>query len=96
MNRRPRVPSVRKAARKAKPTRDQHHVRMHERSGVVRSADPLVAFLYVVLRDHIQPGTIENIMLNHVEYTTGQSVYSNGWLAAYAQDLASRLRSKSE
>jgi hypothetical protein len=70
---------------------------MHERSGVVRSNDPLVAFLYVVLRDHVQPGTIESIMLNHVEYTTtGQSVYSNGWLAAYAQDLASRLRSKSE
>jgi len=33
--------------------------RLRTRSGSVRSSDPLVSVLYSLVRDHIQPGTLE-------------------------------------
>jgi hypothetical protein len=63
--------------------------RMREKSGTVASSDPLVAFLYVLLRDHLLCGEVEGILLNHV--TGEETVFTNGWLAEYAKDLAARL-----
>jgi hypothetical protein len=65
---------------------------MRLRSGGVDSRDPLVAFLYTLIRDHITPGVIEDILVDHVIPSTGTNVYSNGWLANYAKDIATRLR----
>ncbi len=62
---------------------------MRERSGEVDSNDPLVAFLYVLMRDHLTPGNVEQIMLGHV--TGNESQFTNGWLATYAADVAARL-----
>lgn len=60
---------------------------------VPRKADKLVAFLYILLRDHVQPGAIERLIDDHID---GQnepvSVYSNPHVLSYAEDIAARLR----
>jgi len=65
---------------------------LRARSGSVRSSDPLVSFLYTLMRDHMTPGEVEAILQEDVEKCAGKEVeYSNGWLANYAKDLAKRL-----
>ncbi len=64
--------------------------RMRKASGDVADDRPLVAFLYVLMRDHLPPGAVETIMSRHVE-GFGVHDFSNGWLARHAQDLAERL-----
>lgn len=62
---------------------------LRERSGNVKIDSYLVSFLYELMRDHVPPGVIEEIMRK----TMGHSavVYTNGWLAKYAEDVAHRL-----
>lgn len=67
-------------------TMDQIRVR----SGSVTIDCKLTSFLYTLMRDHVQPGDIEEIMLNHISDDTVE--YSNGWLARYAEDIAQRLK----
>ena len=66
------------------------NVAMRERSGTVQINSRLVSFLYELMRDHLPPGVIEEI----VRASEGESdvVYTNGWLAQYAQDIANRLK----
>ena len=64
---------------------------LYERSGEVTSTDPLVPLLYEIVRDHLPIGVIEEIVQGIEIGTT--YVFSNGWLAEYAKDAASRLRS---
>lgn len=61
----------------------------HQRSGSVTSSDPLVSFLYLLMRDHVTPGSIEELVR---ESKPEEAQYTNGWLASYAKDLADRLR----
>lgn len=56
------------------------------RSGDVSSDDPLVSFLYELMRDHVVPGKVEELVQNAVP-----SNFTNGYLANYAIDLAARL-----
>lgn len=61
---------------------------MWERSGKVESGT-LTAFLYVLMRDgDLAPGRIEDLVdqLHSESY-----LFSNGWLAKYANDVAVRL-----
>jgi hypothetical protein len=53
-----------------------------ERSGSISSNDPLVSFLYILMRDHLPSGTVEKIIQIHV--TEGESLFCNGFLAKYA------------
>lgn len=63
---------------------------LKERSGEVTSDDPLVAFLYVLMRDYLPVGIAERLVEMHsYEETTS---FTNGYLANYAKDLATRLR----
>lgn len=64
---------------------------MRDRSGRVVSDDKLVAFLYTLIRDHITPGRLEEIMLS-CDYSE-ETLYTNGWLAEYSKDLSERLKS---
>lgn len=57
----------------------------------VVSDDPLVLFLYILMRDHLTPGYVEQIMEGHVEKRLPAS-FTNGHLAQYAEHLAKRLR----
>ena len=59
----------------------------------LKSDDPLVGFLYILLRDHLPFGTVEGIVEDHVEPARGLvSKYTNGYAAKHAMDLAARLR----
>lgn len=60
---------------------------LRARSGSVIDDDPLVRFLYLLMRDHVPSGVVEGIV--QPESTVIQ--YTNGHLARYAQDLAARL-----
>jgi hypothetical protein len=65
---------------------------LRERSGSVNSSDPLVSFLYILMRDHIPAGVVEGIMQHHVDAPEGTlSELCNGYLASYAKDVAARL-----
>ena len=78
-------------------TRDKRLMRkseeMRSTSGAVDCDDPLVLFLYLLARNELAIGIIENLMgqvyLCKNETTTQ---YTNGWLAQWAMDCAGRLR----
>jgi len=65
---------------------------IRERSGEVNSEDPLVSFLYILMRDHLPTGVVEGIMKDHVPDQVVK--FTNGWLANYAKDIAERLKEK--
>jgi hypothetical protein len=59
----------------------------------VESDSRLMAFLYILMRDHLPPGVVEGIMVDHVEVAAGmQHMYSNDFLAAYAYEIEQRLQ----
>jgi len=61
---------------------------LRERSGTITDKNKSVEFLYVLMRDHVPAGTVEEVMCQ----TEGKEcVYTNGFLAQYAQDVANRL-----
>ena len=65
---------------------------IRERSGSVNSDDKLVAFFYLLMRDHLTPGVIEDIMRMLADTAGDTTQFSNGWLAKYADDVARRLK----
>ena len=69
---------------------------IRDRSGGVNSADPLVALLYHLMRDHLPCGVVEQILRNHVFTGDKDAEYCNGYLASYAKDIADRLRERKE
>lgn len=70
---------------------DISHKSLKMRSGKVRDNRALVAFLYVLMRDHVTPSNIEEIMSHVNEENKTEYELSNGYLAMYAKDLATRL-----
>jgi hypothetical protein len=70
---------------------DEQNQGLRDRSDYVNSSDPLVSFLYILIRDHLPCGTVEGIYQKHVA-GTGDSEFCNGYLALYAKDLARRLQ----
>lgn len=72
---------------------------IRHRSGEVNSNDRLVAFLYILMRDHMATGEVAEVVnMTSLDAASGIStqqdefLFSNGWLAKYAEDLANRLR----
>jgi len=72
----------------------ERHKKMRKRSGDVTSRSKLVSFLYILMRDHLPAGEVEDIMLHDVDVLPKDEncSYTNGWLARYAEDLAKRLK----
>jgi hypothetical protein len=64
--------------------------RMREASGNVESNSKLVAFLYLLMRDHLAVGVVESIMLE-VSADSMPITYTNGWLAQHCLDIEKRL-----
>ena len=62
---------------------------LRERSGAIKINSKLVSFLYELMRDHLPPGKIEELVRASQD---PDCTYTNGWLAKYAQDLANRLK----
>ena len=66
---------------------------IRERSGNVDSGDPLVVFLYLLMRNHLPTGVVAEVVKEaELVGPDEPSQFSNGWLAEYAKDLATRLR----
>lgn len=63
---------------------------LRQRSGTVIINSRLVSFLYELMRDHVTPGIVEEL----IRSSEGEPeiTYTNGWLARYAEDLANRLK----
>lgn len=63
---------------------------LREVSGHVSSADPLVNFLYLLMRDEVTPGVVAKILEDSIDEET--TVFTNGWLASYAGYVAKILK----
>lgn len=65
----------------------------------IHSTDGLVGFLYVLMRDHVPPGVVEGVVVEHIEAARAarrpEAQFSNDFLAAYAYELARRLQGSS-
>ena len=61
---------------------------IRERSGSVRIDSCLVSFLYQLMRDHLPTADVEDMVKKSCD---SDVLYSNGWLALYANDVANRL-----
>lgn len=72
-----------------------HVEKTREASGHVSYEDPIVEFLYLLMRDHLSTGVVEDLVLE-TEESHGPTLYTNGWLAKYAMYLVKRLRSEKE
>lgn len=64
---------------------------MRARTGRVDDDRPLVAFLYLLARDHLPTGVIEEAAAGRIDKSRGRTQFTNGHLARWAQDLARRL-----
>ena len=60
------------------------------KSGNVTANDPLVIFLYELMRDHLTPGEVESLVMSSEDKI--KTTYTNGWLAKYAKYLSKRLK----
>lgn len=78
--------------RKRKTKLNPEMLAIRQASGMVRIDSNLVGFLYVLMRDHLTPGVIEEIVNNHCQ--DSDNLYCNGWLAKYAEYVATRLKEK--
>lgn len=67
------------------------NTRMRLASGRVTSSDPLVLMLYLLGRDSVPIGRVEEV-ITHLRESEPEIVYTNGWLARWAEDAADRLR----
>ena len=60
------------------------------RSGSIKSKDKFVCFLYILMRDYLPSGDVEEIIQKQI--SEKESTFCNGWLAEYAKDVAKRLK----
>lgn len=65
--------------------------RIREASGRIDSEDPLVGFLYLLARDYLPLGTVEDL-IGKLPLARRRVEFTNGWLASWAKDAAHRLR----
>lgn len=64
-------------------------------SGSVKLSGTIASLLYELMRDHVPPGIIEEVV-RHVEAEGAEDIQCcNGWLGLYANYLALRLEKKS-
>ena len=64
--------------------------KLREDSGTITDEKNLVCFLYLLMRDHLTPGVVANLLGK--SQTGLENYYTNGWLAQYAQWVAEELR----
>lgn len=69
---------------------DEENAKLRVSSGSVQINSKLVSFLYELMRDHLPPGVVEEIV--RASDSEPNVVYTNGWLAQYAEHLANRLK----
>lgn len=70
---------------------DPGNLRMRAISGRVDDPRLLVAFLYKLARDDVPTGVLEETYRQVTKGDGGLTQFTNGWLAHWAQDMATRL-----
>lgn len=68
--------------------------RIRNNSGMIDIDSRLTGFLYLLMRDKLATGEVEDLMQKMTSedgFVDPHSVYTNGWLALYAADIADRL-----
>lgn len=68
---------------------NKRKIELSEASGHIESDDPLVDFLYTLMRDHVPTSVVEKAM-NDCTYQ--KTHFTNGFLALYAINIANELR----
>jgi len=63
---------------------------MREASGNVQIECKLTSFFYELLRDHVPIAKVESLV-RRVSNEPAGVVYTNGWLAKYAENVVKRL-----
>jgi len=66
--------------------RDKQQQELYIRSGQCELTTMLESFLYTLMRDHVSPGTVEGLLRDAKPCNC-----TNGYLGAYARDVAERL-----
>lgn len=77
--------------REATVTLSPRQIALRERSGRVETKNPLVVFLYLLMRDAVSVGVVGRIV-KEVADTSFTVKFCNGWLASYAIDVAEQLK----
>jgi len=67
--------------------------KMRKASGEIKDTSKLVCFIYLLGRDYLSLGKIEEIMENMRDDGI-EHRFTNGWLAQYSQNVAERLNKK--
>jgi hypothetical protein len=71
--------------------------KLRKDSGSVNIAGRLVGFLYDLMKDHIVPGKIEELVRDSEKFDNKDvNYFSNGWLAKYAENIADRLKNNNK
>lgn len=68
-----------------------NNTKLKETSGNVKFDSKLVAFLYLLIRDHLPAGEVQGIILKIETEDSNLWEYSNGYLANYAKYLENEL-----
>ena len=69
---------------------DQNNRRMRYKSGEIDDERALVCFFYLLARDHLPMGIIEEVVQTSLDFSKNQ--YTNGWIAQWAQDVTDRMQ----
>ena len=66
---------------------------LREASGHICYKDPMVDFFYLLMRDELPAATVERLVRESINPKGKEiSVFTNGWLAQYANNLVELLR----
>lgn len=63
---------------------------LREESGNITINSKLVSFLYELMRDHLPAGIVQELVNNSIN--NDDVIYTNGYLAKYAEYLANKLK----
>lgn len=77
-------------------TRTPQQERLFEASSQLETDDPLVIFLYSLMRNDLPVGAVANTVREATENLDGPSTLTNGYLGRYAEFLARELRTKAQ
>ena len=73
--------------------RSERQEALRKRSGAINTNDPMFEFFYLLMRDHLTPGTVAGI-INQLSDPGITAEFCNGWLAQYAMDVVAELRNE--
>lgn len=64
---------------------------LREASGEVVFSDPLTTFLYLLMRNELVAGKVEQLVREAVD-SSEECLFTNGWIAHYANNLAEEIK----